>query len=253
MDLDGQVAVVTGAALGIGRAVSAELARAGARIVAVDVEEEALADAAAEIDGEVETVTGDVSLPDTWEAAVAKTQSAFGRVDILINNAGVEGPVADLGSYPLEDFDHVIAVNLRGTFLGLQHVLPLLIEQGSGAVVNLSSVAGVQGVPGIGPYVASKHAVIGITKSAAREAGPTGVRVNAVCPGPISTRMIDALAANLAEGNEEEGRAILTGMVPMARYGSPEEAAEVIAFLVSPAASYVNGAVWSVDGGQLAS
>jgi NAD(P)-dependent dehydrogenase (short-subunit alcohol dehydrogenase family) len=253
MDLNDQVAVVTGAAHGIGRAACVELANAGARIVAVDVEEDALSDAASEIDGDVEAVTGDVSRPDTWEAAVNTAREKFGRVDILINNAGVEGPVADLGAYPLEDFDRVMAVNVRGTFLGLKHVLPLLIEQGSGAVVNISSVAGVQGVPGIGPYVASKHAVIGITKSAAREAGPANVRVNAVCPGPISTRMIDALAEGLAPGNADEGRAILTGLVPMARYGSPEEVAEVIGFLVSPAAAYVNGAVWSVDGGQLAS
>jgi NAD(P)-dependent dehydrogenase (short-subunit alcohol dehydrogenase family) len=159
-----------------------------------------------------------------------------------------------LGDYPPDAFERVMAVNVGGVFLGLRAVLPGMIERGAGAVVNLSSVAGLEGVPGIGPYSASKHAVVGLTKSAAKEAGPHGVRVNAVAPGPIATRMIDALATGLApeDPSGAAGREILTSMTPIGRYGGPEEVARVIAFLCSPASSYVNGAVWTVDGGQVA-
>jgi NAD(P)-dependent dehydrogenase (short-subunit alcohol dehydrogenase family) len=191
---------------------------------------------------------------DAEVAAVAGLASReLGPIAVLVNNAGVEGPVAAIGDYPLDEFERIMAVNVRGVFLGLRHVLPGMIERGEGAVVNLSSVAGLEGVPGIAAYSASKHAIVGLTKSAAKEAGPAGVRVNAVAPGPIATRMIDSLARNVApeDPTGRAGREILTSMTPIGRYGAPEEVARVIRVLCSPDSTYVNGAVWAVDGGQV--
>jgi 3alpha(or 20beta)-hydroxysteroid dehydrogenase len=251
--LEGTAAVVTGAASGIGRAVVAELVGAGAAVLACDIDEPGLAETADAAGGRVLVSRADVS-QDADVAAIANLASReLGPIGVLVNNAGVEGPVRPIGDYPLDDFDRVMAVNVRGVFLGLRHVLPGMIERGTGAVVNLSSVAGLQGVPGIAAYAASKHAIVGLTKSAAKEAGPAGVRVNAVAPGPIATPMIDSLARNLAPEDEtgQTGREILTSMTPIGRYGAPEEVARVIRVLCSPDSSYVNGAVWTVDGGQV--
>jgi NAD(P)-dependent dehydrogenase (short-subunit alcohol dehydrogenase family) len=257
LGLEGTVAVVTGAANGIGRAVVVELAGAGALVLACDVDEPGLAATASTVEGlggRVVAVRADVSRAAEVSSVVERAARELGPIGALVNNAGVEGPVVPLGDYPPDAFERVMAVNVGGVFLGLRAVLPGMIERGAGAVVNLSSVAGLEGVPGIGPYSASKHAVVGLTKSAAKEAGPHGVRVNAVAPGPIATRMIDALATGLApeDPSGAAGREILTSMTPIGRYGGPEEVARVIAFLCSPASSYVNGAVWTVDGGQVA-
>jgi NAD(P)-dependent dehydrogenase (short-subunit alcohol dehydrogenase family) len=255
--LRGAVALVTGAASGIGAAIASELAAAGAALAICDVDEPGLAAQARALEAagaRVVAVRADVSVDDDVRALVARIEAELGPIDVLVNNAGVEGPVAPLGAYALEDFDRLFAVNVRGVFLGLTHVLPGMIARRRGAVVNLSSVAGLEGVPGIAAYSATKHAVVGLTKSAAKEAGPSGVRVNAVAPGPIDTRMLDALALGLApdDPNGATGDAILTGMTPIGRRGSAAEVARVVVMLASPAASYVNGAVWTVDGGQVA-
>jgi NAD(P)-dependent dehydrogenase (short-subunit alcohol dehydrogenase family) len=255
--LEGQVALVTGAGSGIGAAVALELAGAGASLAICDVDEVGMqhtADALVALGATVVAVRADVSDAEELEAFVVRAGSELGPIDVLVNNAGVEGPVATLGAYELDDFERLMAVNVRGTFLGLKYVLPGMIARGSGAIVNLSSVAGLEGVPGIAVYSATKHAIVGLTKSAAKEAGPAGVRVNAVAPGPIDTRMLNALARGLVpeDPSGEAGADILTAMTPMGRWGSAEEVARVIAVLVSPASSYVNGAVWTVDGGQVA-
>jgi NAD(P)-dependent dehydrogenase (short-subunit alcohol dehydrogenase family) len=225
MNLQGRVAIVSGAGRSIGRAVCVELGRASASVLAIDLEREALEQTAADTElagGTVETLVGDVSHEETFLDALALADSAFGRVDILVNCASVDGPASEFGSYPVADFDRLLAVNVRGTFLALKHVLPRLIEQGSGSVVNLPSAADVDEEVGVGPYAASLHAVLGLTRTAAREAGPAGVRVNAICMGPQGHR------------------------------GCPTEVAEVVRFLASPWAS-ANGAVWSLEAGQLVS
>jgi NAD(P)-dependent dehydrogenase (short-subunit alcohol dehydrogenase family) len=256
-ELEGQVALVTGAASGIGAATALELAGAGAALAICDVDEVGMqhtADALVALGASVIAARVDVSDADQLQAFVVRTGSELGPIDVLVNNAGVEGPVAALGEYELEDFERLIAVNVRGTFLGLKYVLPGMIARGGGAIVNLASVAGLEGEPGIAVYSASKHAIVGLTKSAAKEAGPAGVRVNAVAPGPIDTRMLDALAHGIAPDDPSgvAGHEILTSMTPIGRRGTAQEVARVIAVLASPAASYVNGAVWTVDGGQVA-
>ncbi|KQT31735.1 oxidoreductase [Sphingomonas sp. Leaf412] len=241
--MTGKVALITGAAGAIGTATAALLARQGARVVAADL---AGADwtalRAAVPDARILTV--DV----TDEASVAAMVADTGRIDVFFNNAGVEGPIAPIADYPLDAFRTVLAVNVDGVFLGLKYVLPVMLAQGSGAVINTSSVAGLGGAPGMAGYVASKHAVVGLTRVAALEVAGRGVRVNCVNPGPISGRMMASI--DTGAGSEEAKRATA---IPQQRYGRAEEVAAVVAFLASDAAAYVNGAAYTVDGALTAS
>ena len=176
----------------------------------------------------------------------------YGAIDCFHNNAGIEGSVAPTHEYNEAMFDRVIAVNVKGVFLGLRHVLPVMIAQGRGSVVNTSSVAGLTASPGMPAYVASKHAVIGLTKTAAGEVGRAGIRVNAVCPGPIDTRMIHALEAALNPDDPDAVGARYQGNIPLGRYGTAEEVANVVLFLSSDLASNITGAHYTVDGGRTA-
>src|SRR5262249_44671626 len=188
----GQVALTTGGGGGIGRAACLAFAKAGARVMVIDIDAEAAAATAAMIrsaGGEAESFSADVSQTAQVQAYVARTLAAFGRIDYFFNNAGIEGIIAPTIDYPEEMFDRVVAVNLKGVFLGLKYVLPGLIQQGSGAVINMASVAGVVGSPGMSAYTATKHAIIGLTRTAAAEVGRSGVRVNAVCASAVQTRM----------------------------------------------------------------
>jgi NAD(P)-dependent dehydrogenase (short-subunit alcohol dehydrogenase family) len=225
MNLQGRVAIVTGSAASVGRAVCVELGRAGAAVVAIDLDGDGLEQTATEVEfagGRIEVLVGDVSDEVTFADALALADRSFGRVDILVNHAAVDGPQADFGSYSVADFDRLMAVNVRGAFLGLKHVLPRLMHQGSGAVVNFSCPGDLEEDSSAGPLAASSHALLGLTKAAARESGPAGVRVNAIRMGP------------------------------MGHGGCPEEIAEVVCFLVSPWTS-ANGAVWSIEAGELVS
>ena len=199
---------------------------------------------------EVVTAAHDVSRWSDWERVVAEAVSRFGGVDFLVNNAGIEGVVAPIEDSPEDMFDRVLAVNVKGAFLGMKAAIPELRKRGGGSIVNLSSVAGVMGEPGVAPYVASKHAVIGLTKSAAAGGGADGIRVNAVCPSPIDTRMMRALEAGFAPGNEGVIKQMLEQRIPLGRYGTPEEVADVIAFLCSHDARFVSGSIYTVDGGM---
>jgi len=250
---EGKVAVVTGAAGGIGRAAVAALAEGGARVVATDLKDTPIEETAALVEasgGEVLTVAHDVTSWSDWQRVVAEGASRFGAINYLVNNAGIEGAVAPIDESPEATFDQVIAVNVKGVFLGMKAVIPELRRRGGGAIVNLASVAGVIGEAAIAPYVASKHAVIGLTKSAATGYGPENIRVNAVGPAPIETRMMRALETGLAPGAEAEAKAALEGRIPLGRYGTPEEVAAVIAFLCSEDARYVSGSFYTVDGGM---
>jgi NAD(P)-dependent dehydrogenase (short-subunit alcohol dehydrogenase family) len=250
---EGKVAIVTGAAGGIGRATVDRLARDGARVVATDLKDAPIDETAALVEkagGEILTAPHDVTSWDDWQRVVAASTSRFGGVDYLVNNAGIEGTVAPIDESPEAVFDQVLGVNVKGVFLGMKAVIPELRKRGGGAIVNLASVAGVIGEPAIAPYVASKHAVIGLTKAAAMGYGPEQIRVNAVGPAPIETRMMRALETGLGAGEEATVKAALEERIPLGRYGTSDEVAAVITFLCSDDARYVNGSLYTVDGGM---
>ncbi|ASY66994.1 3-oxoacyl-[acyl-carrier protein] reductase (plasmid) [Sinorhizobium sojae CCBAU 05684] len=247
-------ALVTGSAAGIGRAAALAFAAEGARVVVSDVDIEGGEQTVAMIEergGEAFFVKADISLPEEVDALVARTIERFGRLDCACNNAGIEGKILPLVEQPLDNFDRIIAVNLRGTFLCLQAEIRQMLKHGGGSIVNLASVAGLIGFPGLAPYVASKHGVNGLTKNAALEYGKQGIRVNAVCPGGVDTRMLDSLAEQ-ATGGAMTTREMMNPLHPIGRIGTPEEIAELIVWLCSDRASFVTGANIPVDGGFVA-
>jgi NAD(P)-dependent dehydrogenase (short-subunit alcohol dehydrogenase family) len=230
------------------------LAQAGASVVLVGRSEETLAEAQAtvrEAGAEAITVVADVSQQEDVLRYVDAAVDAFGRIDVLVNNAGIEGSVAPLAECSVEEFDQVIAVNLRGTFLGMRHVLPVMVDRGTGSIVNLASVAGVRGLPGTPAYNASKHGVVGLTRSAAAEVAGAGVRVNAICAGFIDTRMLRSLAAQFMPDDPGAALAAIAAGSPTGRLGTPEEVAAAVCFLASDDSLFVNGIAWPVDGGAL--
>lgn len=252
--LSDKVALITGGAAGIGLETARLFLSEGAKVALVDLKEDALRSAADSLKGlgEVLTVAADVSDPKDAARYVRATIDRFGRIDIFVNNAGIEGKVAPIQDQKIEDFDKVIAVNVRGPFLGLQNVLPVMIAQGGGSVINLSSIAGLQGSPNVAPYITSKHAVVGLTRAAAIEAGPKGVRVNSVHPSPVNTRMMRSLEEGFSPGHGDAVKASLTAGIPLGRYGESIDVARVILFLASDESSFVTGAQYTVDGGMAA-
>lgn len=251
--LDGKVAIVTGAAGGIGRASAAAFLAEGASVMLVDRVETDLRRAAESLGTDrVAWTVGDVASPADTARYVAATIERFGAIDVLFANAGTEGRVAPIVDCPIADFDRVLAVNVRGPFLGIQAVVPHMQARGGGSIVVTSSVAGLIGSPGLAPYIASKHAALGLVKTAACELAPLGIRVNAVCPGPIENRMMRSIEEQAAPGHGEDVRKGFVGMVPMGRYGTNEEIASAALFLASGASSYCTGSVLVADGGFVA-
>jgi NAD(P)-dependent dehydrogenase (short-subunit alcohol dehydrogenase family) len=255
MDFAGKVALVTGGANGIGRATALGFAQHGAKLVIVDRDPAAGEGAAGAIrqqGGEARFVAADVTKSAEVQAYVKAALDAFGRIDCFFNNAGIEGKVAPTAEYDEAMFDAVMGVNVKGVFLGLRHVLPVMIAQKSGAVVNTASVAGLVGTPGMPAYVASKHAVIGLTKTASGEVARSGVRVNAVCPGPVDTRMIADLAKQLNPSDPAAVGERYRSTMPTGRYTTPEEIANMVLFLCSDLAGNITGAQYVIDGGRTA-
>ncbi len=250
-----QVVIVTGGANGIGNATCFEFFKRGAKVVVVDINGNAARETAGSIQGEggeALWVEADVSLSEHVQRYVKAAMDAYGRIDVLVNNAGISGNVSPIVELSDEMFARVLQVNIMGTFLGLKHVLPIMIAQGKGAVINTASVAGTVGAPGMAAYSASKHAILSLTRTASAEVGKKGVRVNAVCPGPIDTDLMSSLHACINPDDPDSVKAFNVGRNPMGRYGEPAEVAKVIAFLASDDASYVNGAAWLIDGGRTA-
>jgi NAD(P)-dependent dehydrogenase (short-subunit alcohol dehydrogenase family) len=255
MDFTGKVALVTGGGNGIGRAASLGFAQRGAKVVVVDRDgtaAEATAGIVRQRGGEALAVTADVTKSDEVKAYVKAAIEKFGRIDCFFNNAGIEGKLAHTADYDEAVFDAVIGVNVKGVFLGLRHVLPEMIRQGSGAIVNTASVAGLVATPGMPAYVASKHAVIGLTKTAAGEVARQGIRVNAVCPGPVDTRMIHSLEAQISPDNPAAIGERYQAAQPTGRYTTAEEIANMVLFLCSDLAANTTGGQFVVDGGRTA-
>ena len=254
----GKVAIITGAANGIGLAAVARFTRDGADIVAVDLHGVSFADAvaAAEQNGrKLLTVQADVSKQADWADVIEKSVEEFGRIDILINNAGIFGVISRFEETPVDLFDKVMNVNVRGVFLGMQAVIPTLRAQGGGHIVNVSSISGERGTARGTAYVTSKHAVNGLTQCVALDVIRDGIHVNAVAPAPTDTDMVRLLedsAAKRLNGDQKAARKMLENSLVIGRYGQPEEIVAVMAFLCSADASFMTGAIVPVDGGALA-
>lgn len=249
ISFENKVALVTGAASGLGLAAARAFAEAGAAVVLADWNGKEVQVAAQALAGEGHrtlAVACDVSDDAQVEAMVKKTVAEFGRLDAAYNNAGIQNVLAETADVPREDYDRVMAVNLRGVWSSMKFELQVMREQGSGAIVNCSSLGGLVGGNRRGTYHAAKHGVIGFTKSAALEYATRGIRVNAVCPGLIRTPMADRMEA---EGQGEALKMMRETFVPMQREGRPEEIANVVLFLCSDLASYITGQSISVDGG----
>ena len=247
--MSSRVVLITGALAGIGRATALAFAREGASIVVSGRRDDAGQALVAELralGADAEYVRADVRKDEEVRALVDKTVSRFGRLDVAVNNAGTEGKPGPIAEQTVETYNATFETNVLGTLLGMKHELRVMQAQGSGSIVNLSSTLGSRGAPGATLYVASKHAVEGLTKAAALEAAAFGVRVNAVAPGPVDTEMLDRFT-----GSAERKAGLIAG-VPLQRAANPSEIADAIAFLASEKASYISGQVIGVNGGKTA-
>lgn len=249
-DFTGKVALVTGGASGIGRATALAFAREGADVVITDVQTELGQKVAKEIEEygrKALFISADISNEKDVQNIMAQTLKTFGRLDCAFNNAGIEGEQGFTPDCTEKNWDKVMNVNLKGVWFCMKHQIPQMLKQEGGAIVNCSSIAGLVGFPGIPAYVASKHAVIGLTKTAALEYAKLNIRINAVCPGVIQTPMID----RFTHGEASVQKQLVNGE-PVGRVGNPEEVAEAVLFLSSQASSFVTGHAMPVDGGWVA-
>lgn len=252
--LKDKVVIITGGAGGIGRVAGKMFVDEGAYVLLVDMDETALADAVAEIGSNaVSYFVGDVTNAADNDAMVAVAEERYGGVDGLLANAGVEGDVLPISEYEESRFDQVMAINVKGPFLGIKSATAAMQKRGGGSVVITSSVAGLTGSPNMSAYTTSKHAVIGLMRSAAKELAPMGIRVNTVNPSPVETQMMRRLEVGI--GGEENAEMVRAGMaerIPLQRYGEPEDIARTMLYLVSDDSAFVTGSVNVVDGGMTA-
>ncbi|WP_375773540.1 SDR family oxidoreductase [Archangium gephyra] len=248
--LEGKAALVTGAGSGIGRAAAVLFAKEGARVIVSDVNvagSEETVTAIQKQGGEARFIRCDVSKPAEVEALIRGAVEAFGRLDCAVNNAGISGSMAPTGDYPEDMWDRIMATNLKGVWLCMKQEIQQMLKQGGGSIVNTASAAGLVGVQMAPAYVAAKHGVVGLTKTAALEYAKANIRINAVCPGVIRTPMI-----TVATDHNPEIEAAVIASEPVGRMGTPEEAAEALVWLCSGAASFITGVALPVDGGLVA-
>ena len=246
--LDGKAAIVTGGGSGIGRAIATLFSAEGAAVVVADIDESGGIETAARIGeqgGRAVFLRADTSRPRDNEAIVSRAVEAFGGLHVAVNNAGIGGPSAPVGEYPIEGWDRVIAVNLSGVFYGMRHQIPAMLAAGGGSIVNIGSILSQVGFRNASAYVAAKHGVVGLTQNAALEYGPRGIRVNAVGPGFIRTPLIE-------KHMTAEAIRTVAGMHAMGRIGESAEVAELVLWLASEKASFVTGGYFAIDGGYLA-
>jgi 3-oxoacyl-[acyl-carrier protein] reductase len=242
---ENQVAIVTGGATGIGHAIASRLGRDGARVLIVDADGDEAERAASELADQgvdVRIQLGDVADPDVASAGIAQALETWGRIDVLVNNAGIGGNVAPIWELPVEEMDRVYRTNLRGVFLFCHEVIPHMMERDYGRIVNIASIAGKEGNPRMVPYSATKAAVIGLTKSVGKELAATGIRVNCVTPAVIQTRILDQLTPAQVDYMLER--------IPMGRTGEVSEVAALVAWLASKECSFSTGAVFDISGGR---
>lgn len=248
--LDGKVALVTGGGSGIGRATALLLAKEGAQVMIADYAPEGAEKTVKMIidaGGAASWIAADVSITRQVEGMVAQTVEKYGRLDYAFNNAGIEGAMAETANYPEDVFDRVIAINLKAVWLCMKYELPQMLKQGRGVIVNTASDAGLVGLAGAAAYNASKHGVVGLTKTAALEYATRNIRVNCVCPGFIRTAMVERVIDRGSIGEDQ-----MIASEPMGRIGKPEEIAAGVLWLLSDAASFVTGHAMSIDGGYIA-
>ena len=245
--LDDKVVVITGGAGGIGKAAGKRFVAEGARVLLVDLDEAAVA----EVGGnQISYCVADVTNSDDNARMFQVATERYGGVDTFLANAGIEGDVQSIVDYDEARFEQVMNVNIKGVFLGLKHGIPELSKRGGGSIVITSSVAGIQGSPGVAPYVTSKHAVIGLMRSAARECAPMNIRVNTVNPSPVETRMMRSLEEGMAPGAGDQAKQGIMSNIPLQRYAEPEDIANIMLFLASDESSWVTGSVQMADGGM---
>ncbi len=248
--LDGKVSIITGGAGGIGAAAARLFAAEGSKLMLVDLNEAALRELVAEIGAKSAAYrVADVADAGETQAYVDDTLTRFGGVDVALLNAGIEGQFSPITDYPVEMFDHVMAVNVRGVWLGLKNVMPEIEKRGGGSIVITSSTAGIRAIRNISPYTASKHAVIGIMRSAALEGAASNIRVNTVNPSPIDTRMIVSLEEMMGIADQHGSNSPMAAATPLKRYGEPKEVAHLMLFLASDESAFCTGGVYMVDGG----
>ncbi|NCU06382.1 MAG: glucose 1-dehydrogenase [Chitinophagaceae bacterium] len=253
--LDNKVVLITGAGMGLGLAAAIEAAKNGALLSLIDYNEKALADAKKQIEQQIPgakvlTITADVSKETDVKNYVDETLKHYGRIDGFYNNAGIEGKQASLTEYDLDIFKKVIDINLLGVYYGLRYILPVMVKQEYGRIVNVASVGGIRGVMNQTPYVASKHAVSGITKNAALEYGRYNILTNAIAPGAILTPMVAEAFRQINPDDPKKAETEYAQFNPTKRLGLPEEVAKLVNFLLSDEASYINGQTIAIDGGQ---
>lgn len=252
---NGKTIIITGGAMGLGLATAKVVAQKGANITIVDYNEEALNKAKAEINGlapeaKILTIVADVSSEEAVKNYVDKTVAEFGRIDGFYNNAGIEGKQAPIISYDIEVFKKVIDINLLGVYYGLRYVIPVMQKNGGGKIVNVASVGGIRGVINQMPYVASKHAVSGMTKNAAIEYGKDNIFTNAIAPGAILTPMVAEAFKQVNPADPKAAETEYAQRNPTRRLGKPEEVGKLVAFLLSDDCQYVNGQTIAIDGGE---
>jgi len=253
MDFTNKVVLITGATGGIGSATAKLFAENGARLALQSTRKQSAVALAEKLQLPEErfiALEADVAQEADVKNYVGAVMQKFGRIDAFFNNAGVEGKIQPIHETTADNLEKVFGVNVYGVYYGLKHVLPVMLAQKSGSIINTASVAGLTGFPGMAPYVASKHAVIGLTRTAALEAATSGVRVNAICPAPVNTRMMRSIEA--ASGNPEEVRKNFESIVPLSRYAEPAEIAQLVYFLASERASFITGGTYLIDGGMTA-
>ena len=252
--LQDKVVIITGGAGGIGRAAGKLFVEEGAYVLLVDLNEDALKEAVAEIGSNAASYfVGDVTSAADNDAMVACAEERYGGVDGLLANAGIEGDVAPIAEYDEARFDQVMAINVKGPFLGIRSVTPAMQKRGGGSVVITSSITGVTGTPGLAAYSTSKHAVIGLMRSAAKELAPQKIRVNTVNPSPVETQMMRRLEKGIAgEEGAEQARVGMAARIPLQRYGEPRDIARMMLHLVSDDSDFITGSVNMVDGGMTA-
>ncbi|MDD2203590.1 MAG: glucose 1-dehydrogenase [Bacilli bacterium] len=247
------VVIITGAAGGIGREVAKRYAVEGAKLTLVDLFEEGLIETAKQLnlnEGDYLIVPTDVSKEEQVKNYVDQTINKFGKIDVFINNAGIEGKVQSIVETTAENLSKVLDVNVKGVYFGIKYVLPHMTEVKHGSIVNTASIAALEGSIGLTPYVASKHAVLGITRCASLEAAPSNVRVNAVCPGPVDNRMMRSIEEGSVPGAAEVAKEGIMKSIPMGRYATNEEVADLIYFLGSDKSIYITGVACRIDGGM---